>query len=388
MKSESLRLAFIRSQCDEYTLVAHSFSPEFERKMQALISSQGGIARLYNTAAKRAACIALAAVVALGTAACSIKPIREPIAEKIEQLVYDIRTALYGTAPQAAGLFPADAVKIVAKDYTDTAEREYIIESGEKIEAFIVLLSAAEFTPNTEERYSAEEKPYWSFAFYGADGGERARLVMLDDGSRQRGRAAVLTQDTQGLFYIDKSVYSKLLSFTNRRYYLHASRLARPSNDFCLAAEARALRGLDTARRAEAETCIRTAHYAAERLLLENVSLLKSGDSIYWQYVISGEAFKDKISGEEVQISEALAVTSQLERLCEIITDTDTLGRITESLRLWNRALEERDLQGLFTAHEYIHDLDYFAINYPTGYVYDPYADFQGLDDYFGHLED
>ena len=35
----------------------------------------------------------------------------------------------------------------------------------------------------------------------------------------------------------------------------------------------------------------------------------------------------------------------------------------------------------------YLHDYDYFAFNYPTHYVYNENADFQGIDDYFGHLE-
>ena len=50
--------------------------------------------------------------------------------------------------------------------------------------------------------------------------------------------------------------------------------------------------------------------------------------------------------------------------------------------------MREHNLDDLFTAHEYIHDYDYFSINYPTHYVYDTRADFQGIDDYFGRTEE
>lgn len=55
-------------------------------------------------------------------------------------------------------------------------------------------------------------------------------------------------------------------------------------------------------------------------------------------------------------------------------------------LKLWEESAKEHNIEGLFLAHEYIHDYDYFLYNYPTHYVYHPDADYQGIDDYFGHL--
>lgn len=57
-----------------------------------------------------------------------------------------------------------------------------------------------------------------------------------------------------------------------------------------------------------------------------------------------------------------------------------------KALEIWNVSVSEHNISGLFKVHEYIHDCDYFAFNYPTKYVYDEQADYQGLDDYFGTL--
>ena len=69
------------------------------------------------------------------------------------------------------------------------------------------------------------------------------------------------------------------------------------------------------------------------------------------------------------------------------INDSHLKETITTAIKLWESSIENHDLYGLFKAHEYIHDYDYFALNYPTKYVYSPYADYQGVDDYFGHLD-
>ena len=65
MNNSVLKKAFIESQLDFPANGTHEFSREFDMQMERLIRMQSGVCRLINTAGKRAACIALAAVLSL-----------------------------------------------------------------------------------------------------------------------------------------------------------------------------------------------------------------------------------------------------------------------------------------------------------------------------------
>lgn len=80
-------------------------------------------------------------------------------------------------------------------------------------------------------------------------------------------------------------------------------------------------------------------------------------------------------------------VTEALKKAITTVNDTKAEALLKKALKIWNDAVKAHDLDGLFTAHEYIHDIDYFCVNYPTHYVYDINVDFQGIDDYFGHID-
>ena len=77
----------------------------------------------------------------------------------------------------------------------------------------------------------------------------------------------------------------------------------------------------------------------------------------------------------------------ELEYIISTVKEESVKVKLSEALKLWNKSVNSHDLEGLFKVHEYVHDYDYYAFNYPTHYVYSESADYQGLDDYFGHLE-
>ena len=133
---------------------------------------------------------------------------------------------------------------------------------------------------------------------------------------------------------------------------------------------------------------IRDAHYAVEEFLLNNVSLLKSKDSAYWDCLESNEGFLDPITNEKKEFDVNKRVKSALSYIIYKINDKESGNNLKKALEIWERGVREHNLDDLFTAHEYIHDYDYFSINYPTHYVYDTRADFQGIDDYFGRTEE
>ena len=94
------------------------------------------------------------------------------------------------------------------------------------------------------------------------------------------------------------------------------------------------------------------------------------------------------ITNEKKEFDVNKRVKSALSYIIYKINDKESGNNLKKALEIWERGVREHNLDDLFTAHEYIHDYDYFAINYPTHYVYDTRADFQGIDDYFGKTEE
>ena len=388
MNNSVLKKAFIESQLDIPANGTHEFSCEFDMRMERLIRMQSGVCRLINTAGKRAACIALAAVLSLTAAACGIREVREPLIREIKRMFVNARELFEGTqAESISSLLPAEIEKIVAADRTDKNDAEYTIDDPEKIKSFIkIMTDTAWYKPDVDPRDS-ELNSYWSFEFYSADGKCLSKLDMCR--TIFSDAYVIIQKDREKhIFRISDNVYSELLCFTNKRYYLHNSSLPVPSEEICTAAEERITEGLNKNEKKHVEREIRDAHYAVEEFLLNNVSLLKSKDSAYWDCLESNEGFLDPITNEKKEFDVNKRVKSALSYIIYKINDKESGNNLKKALEIWERGVREHNLDDLFTAHEYIHDYDYFAINYPTHYVYDTLADFQGIDDYFGKTEE
>ena len=248
------------------------------------------------------------------------------------------------------------------------------------------MTDTAWYKPDVDPRDS-ELNSYWSFEFYSADGKCLSKLDMCR--TIFSDAYVIIQKDREKhIFRISDNVYSELLCFTNKRYYLHNSSLPVPSDEICTAAEERITEGLNKNEKKRVEREIRDAHYAVEEFLLNNVSLLKSKDSAYWDCLESNEGFLDPITNEKKEFDVNKRVKSALSYIIYKINDKESGNNLKKALEIWERGVREHNLDDLFTAHEYIHDYDYFAINYPTHYVYDARADFQGIDDYFGKTEE
>lgn len=97
--------------------------------------------------------------------------------------------------------------------------------------------------------------------------------------------------------------------------------------------------------------------------------------------------FIDPITGYQRKFDINRIVKFELDYIISAVEDESTKQKLSNVLNQWEKSVNAHDLEGLFEVHEYLHDYDYYAFNYPTHYVYNEDADFQGLDDYFGHLE-
>lgn len=384
-----LKDAFVEANCEFSPYLYHNFSPEFESKMQKLIKSQRGFRRLINTAGKRAAVIVLAVIISLTGVACTVKEVREPIVKTIKEFFVDAKQLLNNTpADNISELFPGDISKIKATSYMSKSQNEYLIEEEEKVTKFITLLSYTYWgEPQQFDRFNTQNT-YWAFDFYDTNGEKVLTIKMCNDSFDSASKVAITKDGKEYHYLISNEIYAKMLAFTSRRFYLHDSNLELPDDEYCKKKQSSALVGFDeTEHQKIIKKKIRDAHYSVENLLISKVSLLKEKDSIYWDYLLSGEKYIDPIANYETQDNTYSFVSQRLEYLIDTVKDKETKQTLSEALEIWENSMKNHDLEGLFTAHEYIHDYDYFVFNYPTKFVYDNNADFQGLKDYFGRIK-
>ncbi|MBR2043483.1 MAG: hypothetical protein IJ946_04000 [Clostridia bacterium] len=386
-KNNILKNAFIDAQLDSRVIYTYDFSAYFNEKMQRIIKMQKGFGRLINTASKRAACIVLAIILCFTTVACSVKEIREPVFEEIKRIVVNAKELLRGTAAHdVAYLFPTDIIKIVGTSHISENKNQYYINEKEKITSFIKLLSETQWgSPKQFEEFE-KANIYWSFDFYNSNGERVLEIKMCNDTAYERSKIAIIKDGEENHFYISNKIYNEILAFTNQKYYLHNSPVGDIDDSFFIEKKKTVFKGMNEEYKREAQKRIRSLHYEMEHFLMSNVSLLKEGDSIYWEYVINENIFIDPISGLERKYDINRIFRYEMEYLISVVEDKRTKESLIDVLTLYEQAVAEHNLSALFKVHEYIHDYDYFAFNFPTHYVYSEDADYQGINDYFGKL--
>ncbi len=397
MNNSVLKNAFIDAFYEPDTVINYRFSLNFQNRMERLINTQKGFYRLVNTVAKRVACVILVITISLTAVACSVKEIREPILKEIKEFFVNASEQLKGTsADEVSHLFPQDVTKIIATDYISESKRNYTINEEEKVKEFITLISETYFRQPEYYEAAGDYNVYWSFDFYNADTKIDIKMKMCDDAKGGSSRIVIEKGDESYNYYISYAMYRKILSFTNRELYLHDSALDLPTKEFCQNARQKAIAKLSEEELKSVKKAIRHAHYAAEITLLDNVSLLKSEDSVYWEYFISGEQYTDPITHEksifalfdDYEKGVYKGVLSDLKFVIKNAEAKEISKEFEQISELWEASAKEHNLEGLFLAHEYIHDYDYFLYNYPTHYVYNDSADMQGIYDYFGHIKE
>lgn len=382
-----LKNAFIDSQLVGYSVQSHTFSKEFESSMQNIIKYQKGLLKLINTAGKKVACIIFAVLLCLTTVACSIEEVRQPIIKEIQKFFVNAKEILSGTAAdEVSHLFPTDVTKIIGTSYISKSQNQYIIDDEETVTQFIELLSKTHWgEPEAFENFG-EVNTYWTFDFYNQEEKSLFQIKMCNDTNYVRSKIAVIKDGEESHFYITNKVYKEILAFTNKKFYLHDSKLEKPDKEFFKKLKSKAMVNLDEGQKKEIKTKIRNIHYEIEIFLLKEVSLLKERDSVYWDYVISEEIFLDPIAEFQRKYDINSIMVDELEYIISVTYDSTTKNNIMKALEIWKESIQNHSLEGLFKVHEYLHDYDYYVFNYPTNYVYNEYADYQGLDDYFGMI--
>ena len=83
---------------DAYSLplkeYSHSFSEEFEKRMNTLIKSQKSILRLVNTTGKKVASVVLALLIITASTVFGVSAIREPVVKAIKEFYTNAKEIL------------------------------------------------------------------------------------------------------------------------------------------------------------------------------------------------------------------------------------------------------------------------------------------------------
>ncbi len=382
-----LKNAFIDAQFGD-TAKSHIFSAEFERKMQDLIRYQKGLLKLINTTGKKVACILLSILIIATSTVFSVEALREPVIEAIQSFFVNVKEQLMGTrAKNIADYFVEDITQIKATNYFTAVPKEHIINDKQKIDEFIKLLSETEWQSPKNEHIKNVQYVFWKFEFNKNE--ELVTTLNLCESPTGTGCIKITNKNSSKVFTISERIYRDIMAFTNTKYFLHKSDIATPSEATCLAVQNNVFYDLTTAEKDFISNEIRIAHMQIENMLLDSVSALKDPDSQYWYPAITGEEFKDPFS-EEIYINGDWCFNSVIEHLDNIsksIKNKEIKSQfeaITENLQI---ACNNHDIGGIFSIHEFIHDFDYFAINYPAYFEVFAPPDWDGIDIYFGHLE-
>lgn len=190
------------------------------------------------------------------------------------------------------------------------------------------------------------------------------------------------------VYEIDEMEYKEILSEFDTRYYLHKSNVEKPQKNQILELRNKIFKDLTNEEIAEIKDTIRLTHTGMELQLLDSVNIIKDANSPYWNQSNYGGIYKDPLTGVETESTIFFNMKLQkLERVKDIIKNEEIKKEFEDIIELLKNAMDNHDLEGCFKVHEFIHDYDYYAINYPAYFPTYPPPDWEGINVYFGHLK-
>lgn len=383
-----LKSAFIDAQIIECNKQVHAFSKKFEDKMQILIQHQRGLFKLINTTKRKIACIILSILVIATSTVFSVEALREPVVEAIQEFFVNVKEQLTGTrANNIADYFIDDITQIKATNYFTTVPKEHVISEKQKIDEFIKLLAKTDWGNPRNEHVENVQYVFWKFEFKKND--EVVTTLNLCESPAGVGCIKITNNNSSKVFVISEQIYRDIIAFTNTKYYLHKSDIAIPHEDICLSVQNNAFYDLSTEEKEFVCNELRVAHMQIENMLLDSVSTLKDPDSQYWHPAITGEPFEDPFSGEKYTNGDWCfnSVIEYLDNISNAIRNKEIKSQFEAMSESLKKACDNHDIGGIFAIHEFIHDYDYFAINYPAYFELLAPPDWNGINIYFGHLE-
>lgn len=383
-----LKQAFIDAQQIGHIVNQYEFSKDFELKMQRLIRNQSGAFRLINTAGKKVACIILSVLIFATSMVFGVDAIRKPFIEALQSWFVNANEKLTNTkADNIADYFIENITQIKATNYLTVEPKEYIISEKQKVDEFIKLLSMTDWG-EPENKYMGEvQYVFWNFEFKNQE--KTVTTLSLCESFDGMGCVKISNSDKSKVYVISEQIYKDLIAFTNIKYYLHKSGIELPYESYSLAVQNKVLENLNDNEKEYVSMQLRELHMQIENMLLHYVSILKDPDSKYWSSAITGEPTKDPFSGEAYINGDWCFnyIIKRLSDIANVIKNEDIKADFFKMSKELERACNYHDIGGIFAIHEYIHDYDYFAANYPPYFKLLAPPDWDGVNVYFGHLE-
>lgn len=273
----------------------------------------------------------------------------------------------------------SDINKITAINYYSDFDNPttYVIEEPEKIEKIVELFSKASWKDTTfTDKYHCS----WYIKMEG-----NIKVEFFMQGIPV---VKVKTNSNEKIYEIDEMEYKEILSEFNTRYYLHKSNLEKPKESKILKLREKIFKDLTNEEILEIQELTRWTHVHMEMQLLDSVNVIKDPKSPYWEKYNYGGIYTNPLLGAGTDMINCFNTKlEKLEKIKDIIKDEETKKEFENVIELLQKSMDNHDLEGCFKVHEFIHDYDYLAINYPAYFPTYPPPDWEGINVYFGHLK-
>lgn len=279
--------------------------------------------------------------------------------------------------------------KITAINYDSDIENPttYIVVEAEKIEKIAKLLTNAnwencKYTKGTVGIKTMTDRDHYSW-YIKIEGNTEAEIFMYGVPV-----VKVKVNGQEEVYKIGEIEYKEILAAFNIRYYLHKSDLEKPEKSKILELREKIFKDLTSEEILELQELTRWTHVHMEMQLLESVNIIKDSKSPYWNQSNYGGIFTDPLTGVGTDKIDCFNMKLQkLKKIKDIIKDEEIRKEFENIIELLQKSMDNHDLAGCFKVHEFIHDYDYFAINYPAYFEDVPPPDWEGINVYFGHLK-
>lgn len=275
--------------------------------------------------------------------------------------------------------------KITAIDYNSSLENPttYIVVEPEKIEKIAKLLANANWKNADIKLIEITDRYHYNW-YIKIEGTTEAEFFMYGVPV-----VKIKTNNEEKVYEIKEDEYKEILASFNIRYYLHKSDIEEPTKERIVELQNQIFKNLSKKEIEEVQNTIRTAHVYMEYLLIDAVNLIKDPNSPYWEQYNNGGSYKDAITGVAVDVLDYCFNTrlQELVKIKNIIKDEEIKKEFEKIIQEFENAMNNHELASCFKVHEFIHDYDYYAINYPAYYPTFPPADWEGIGVYFGHLK-
>lgn len=188
-------------------------------------------------------------------------------------------------------------------------------------------------------------------------------------------------------FKLSTESFSDISDLTDVKYYLHDSSLDEPSKDTCMNAQSIILSGLSNVEISNLRKQIHDVHSQLEFYLVDNVETLKNSNNIYWEPATIDEVFTQP-NGVKIQSHGFWQYRDSLQDLLELNLNDSARSILNTIISTLQNGMDNHDLSECFEFHKLLHDFDYWIVNYPVGSFYAAPADWDGLNCYFGTIEE